>query len=107
MPCRFCRPLRAVAVQVFCMVLNITMWAQNGAGPQPVPMASAVPAPVDQPYAGTISLSVDLTNVNDRVLDVREAIPVKPGKFTPTSLGTASFFIPRDISRAGFNFPPN
>src|SRR6476661_6081089 len=82
MSCRFCRPLLAVALQVFCMVLNSAMWAQKVAGPQPVPVPSAVPAPVDQPYAGTVSLSVDLTKVNDRVLDVREAIPVNSGKIT-------------------------
>jgi predicted metalloprotease with PDZ domain len=63
-------------------MLNVAVWAQNAAGPQPVPVASALAAPVDQPYTGTISLSVDLTNVNDRVLDVRESIPVKPGKVT-------------------------
>jgi len=71
-----------VALQVSCLVLNSTVCAQNAAGPQPVWLAAAVPAPVDQPYAGVISLSVDLTNVNDRVLSVRETIPVKPGKIT-------------------------
>ncbi len=79
MPRRFCRSLFAAALQAFCMVLTSTMWAQNPTGPQPVLVPSAVPAPVDHPYAGTISLSVDLTNVNDRVLNVREAIPVRPG----------------------------
>jgi predicted metalloprotease with PDZ domain len=52
---------------------------QTSPGPQPVPLPPPVPAPVDQAYAGTISLSVDLTNVNDRVLNVREIIPVKTG----------------------------
>jgi predicted metalloprotease with PDZ domain len=47
-----------------------------------VPLPPLVPAPVDKPYAGTISLSVDLTNVNDRVLNVHETIPVKPGEIT-------------------------
>jgi predicted metalloprotease with PDZ domain len=37
---------------------------------------------VDEPFAGTISLSVDLTNVNNRVLNVREIIPVRPGEIT-------------------------
>ena len=82
MRCRFCRSLRVAALQVFGMVLISTTWAQNAAGPQSVPVTSAILAPVDQPYAGTISLSVDLTNVNDRVLNVREAIPVKLGKIT-------------------------
>src|SRR5450432_3234562 len=82
MPRRFCRPLFAAALQVLCMVLTSTMRAQNAAGPQPAPVPPAAPAPVDQPYAGTISLSVDLTNVNDRVLNVREAVPVNPGEIT-------------------------
>jgi predicted metalloprotease with PDZ domain len=82
MPCWFYRPVFAAVLRVFCLVLTSTMWAQNTAGPQPVPVPPAIPAPTDQPYAGTISLSVDLTNVNDRVLNVREAIPVKPGEIT-------------------------
>src|SRR6266568_4896152 len=80
---RFCRLFFfAIALQALGMVLTSTMWAQNAAGPQPVSVATAVPAPVDKPYAGMISLSVDLTNVNDRVLNVRETIPAKPGKIT-------------------------
>ena len=47
-----------------------------------MPLPPVVPAPVDKPYAGTVSLSVDLTNVNDRVLNVHETIPVKPGEIT-------------------------
>jgi hypothetical protein len=82
MPCWFYRRVFAAAVRVFCLVLTSTMWAQNTAGPQPVSVPPAIPAPTDQAYAGTISLSVDLTNLNDRVLNVREAIPVKPGEIT-------------------------
>jgi predicted metalloprotease with PDZ domain len=82
MPRRLYRPVLAAALQVFCMVLTSTMSGQDAAGPQPVRVPSAIPAPVDQPYAGTISLTVDLTNVNDRALNVREAIPVKPGEIT-------------------------
>jgi len=55
---------------------------QSSAGPQPVPLPPPVPAPIDSPYPGTISLSVDLTNVNDRVLTVKESIPVKAGEVT-------------------------
>jgi predicted metalloprotease with PDZ domain len=56
--------------------------AQNSPGPQPVPLPPPVPAPVDKPYPGTISLSVDLTNVNARILNVHEIVPVKPGELT-------------------------
>lgn len=41
-----------------------------------------IPEPADKPFDGTIALRVDLTNVNARVLEVRETIPVKPGKIT-------------------------
>jgi predicted metalloprotease with PDZ domain len=82
MPRRFCRLVFAVALQVFCIMVLDTMWVQNAGGPQPAPLPSAIPAPVDQPYVGTISLIVDMTNVNDRVLNVREAIPVTPGATT-------------------------
>jgi predicted metalloprotease with PDZ domain len=53
------------------------MQAQNSRGPQPVPMSAPVVAPADTPYPGTISLLVDVTNVNDRVLNVHETIPIK------------------------------
>jgi predicted metalloprotease with PDZ domain len=68
-----------VAVAAVLVAFSSASYGQTLAGPQPVPLPPPVPAPVDQPYAGTISLSVDLTNVNDRVLNVHETIPVKPG----------------------------
>lgn len=80
MPRRFfCNGLLAAALAILSVTSTGTVWCQSAAGPQPVPLPPPVPAPVDQSYAGTISLSVDMTNVNDRVLNVRETIPVKPG----------------------------
>ncbi len=69
-------------LRLLCLMLTSTIWAQNTAEPQPAAVPPDIPAPTDQPYPGTISLSVDLTNVKDRVLNVREAIPVKPGEIT-------------------------
>src|SRR6185437_112730 len=63
-----------------CFALLCPSYALKTAGPQPAPLPAAIPAPVDQPYPGGISLAVDLTDVNHRVLNVRETIPVKPGK---------------------------
>ena len=81
MPLRFFwNSLVAAAFASLCIVSNI--YGQNSAGPQPVPLSPAVPAPVDAPYAGTISLSIDLTNVNARVLNVQETIPVRSGEIT-------------------------
>jgi predicted metalloprotease with PDZ domain len=65
-----------------CFPFASASYGQTSAGPQPVPLPAPVPSPVDKPYAGTISLSVDLTNVNDRVLNAHETILVKSGEIT-------------------------
>ncbi|MFZ3287226.1 MAG: peptidase M61 [Telluria sp.] len=41
-----------------------------------------VPAPLDQPYPGTIVLNVDATNVGQQIFRMRASIPVRPGKLT-------------------------
>jgi predicted metalloprotease with PDZ domain len=41
-----------------------------------------VPAPVDQPYPGTIVLNVDATNLSQQVFRMRMSIPVQPGPLT-------------------------
>ncbi|MFY9979717.1 MAG: peptidase M61, partial [Candidatus Sulfotelmatobacter sp.] len=64
------------------IALTGSVWAQNAAGPEPAPLPPPIQAPADVAYPGTISLSVDLTNVNDRVLNVHETIPVKAGAIT-------------------------
>jgi predicted metalloprotease with PDZ domain len=42
----------------------------------------AIPAPVNQPYPGTIVLNVDATNLSQQIFRMRMAIPVKPGPLT-------------------------
>ena len=42
-------------------------------------MPPPIAAPVDKPYAGPIALTVDLTNIVDRVEHVHEDIPVERG----------------------------
>ncbi len=64
------------------LALTIVGHAQNSGGPQPVPLPPPVAAPADIPYPGMIALVVDLTNINDRVLNVQETIPAKAGKLT-------------------------
>ena len=71
-----------IAAAGLCIVLISSAHAQNAVGPQPAALPPPLPAPLDLPYAGTIVLSIDLTNVNARVLTVRETIPVKPGDMT-------------------------
>jgi predicted metalloprotease with PDZ domain len=83
MPLRcFWNGLVAAALASVSIASVPNLYGQNSAGPQPVPLPPAVPAPLDAPYAGTISLSVDLTNVNARILNVHETIPVRSGEIT-------------------------
>jgi len=77
-----CKRFTAAAFTALWISVASLAYGQNPEGPQAAPLPRAVGAPVDTPYAGTISLSVDLTNVNDRVLNVREKIPVKAGEMT-------------------------
>ncbi len=44
--------------------------------------AAELPAPVDQPYAGTLTLAVDLSDAPKKVFRVAETIPVAPGPLT-------------------------
>ena len=49
--------------------------AQTGA-PQPLALPPAIAAPRDTPYPGVITLSVDATDTDRRIVRVRETIPV-------------------------------
>lgn len=69
---------------------------QNIREPEPVPLPPPIPAPVDKPYPEVIHLAVDATDVQRRIVDVRETIPVQgtelillypewiPGNHSPT-----------------------
>ncbi|WP_075792783.1 M61 family metallopeptidase [Massilia putida] len=46
------------------------------------PARADVPAPVDQPYPGTIVLNVDATDLSQQVFRMHMTIPVKPGPLT-------------------------
>ncbi|WP_367118764.1 M61 family metallopeptidase [Phenylobacterium sp.] len=52
------------------------VFAQPSAGPQPVALPPAVPAPRDVAYPGVIRLEVDLTDTARRIWRVKETIPV-------------------------------
>jgi predicted metalloprotease with PDZ domain len=45
-------------------------------------LAQDLPAPVDQPYQGTLGLTVDLTDAPKNIYHVRETIPVASGPLT-------------------------
>jgi len=65
--------LIAAAVMAACS-LSATAAAQTE-------LADA-PAPVDQPYAGMLTVDVDLTDAGKRIFRSHETIPVKPGAVT-------------------------
>jgi predicted metalloprotease with PDZ domain len=44
--------------------------------PQPVPFVDTIPAPVDTPYPGTITLAVDASDTSQGIFKVKETIPV-------------------------------
>ncbi len=48
----------------------------------PAAQAAELPAPLDQPYAGTLTLAVDLVDAPKKIFRVAETIPVTPGALT-------------------------
>ena len=44
--------------------------------------AADAPAPVDQPYAGMLTVNVDLSDAGKRIFRSHETIPVKAGALT-------------------------
>lgn len=76
------RKRAAAALAAVCIAFTTFAVAQKSPGPEPVPMTPPIVAPVDTPYAGTISLMVDATNINGRIFNVHETIPVKGREIT-------------------------
>ncbi len=67
--------------------VSVLTLACTAAVAQPLPQPSAptppIPAARDIPYPGTLKLSVDATDLQRKIFDIRETIPVaKAGKFT-------------------------
>ena len=46
------------------------------------PVQAQVPPPQDRPYPGTMQVSVDATDLDHRVFQVRQVLPVQPGRLT-------------------------
>ena len=76
-----CLPLAAALTLLPAALAAQTGQALTGTSrPQPVAIATTIPAPRDVPYRGTIQLSVDATDVARGVFTVAETIPVAPGR---------------------------
>ena len=73
-------PLRAF---VLTLLLGSASPAQESGSPQPAPLPPAIAAPQDVPYPGMLRLSVDATDLDRRIFQVHESIPVaSPGPLT-------------------------
>jgi predicted metalloprotease with PDZ domain len=59
------------------LALATATLAHASEGPQPVPFPTAVPAPRDIPFRGSIGLTVDASNTAQRIYRVHETIPVQ------------------------------
>jgi predicted metalloprotease with PDZ domain len=71
---------RLTLAAIAALSLAFPAAAQNSR-PQPVSVADIVPDPVDVPYApGAMTLEVDATDIERAIFNVRQTIPVEPGK---------------------------
>ncbi|WP_304218775.1 M61 family metallopeptidase [Phenylobacterium aquaticum] len=64
------------AVFVFALFLIAPAALAQSVGPQPLPPSPALPAPRDIAYPGVLKLAVDATDLDRRIFNVRETIPV-------------------------------
>ena len=68
------------AVALAATALNVA--AAQTPEAQPFPANPPIAEPIDQPYPGTLSIKVDATDLEHRILQVEERIPVKAGALT-------------------------
>ena len=66
------------AFALFALLLSSSAVAANSK-PEPLPIVDTIPAPRDVAFAGTIRLDVSATDLDRRIIEVRETIPVTPG----------------------------
>jgi len=72
--------LKRASLLLIAAVLAITPAVAQQAGmrstPQPIAAAPALPAPKDVAYHGTLTLDVDATDLDRRIFNIRQTIPV-------------------------------
>lgn len=72
---------RALILSTWCaLVLSLGGAFAQSDGPQPLPMPAQIAAPKDTPYLGAIRLSVDATDIERHIFNIRESVPVRPGE---------------------------
>ncbi len=70
------------AIIVFSCTAFAPAYAQKIREPEPAPLPPPIAAPRDRPYPGTIDLSVDITDIQRRILNVHETVPVQSDEVT-------------------------
>ncbi|THD35546.1 MAG: M61 family peptidase [Sphingomonas sp.] len=69
--------IRRAAFALLLATAATAAFAQtNNSKPQPVPVIDTIPAAVDKPYPGTLTLDIDATDVARGIYTVHETIPV-------------------------------
>lgn len=66
----------ALASAALSLTLALPALAQPSEGPQPAPYPAPIPAPQDVAYPGVIRLEVDATDIQRRIIRVRQTIPL-------------------------------
>ena len=64
------------------LTLGLALHATWASAQSFTPPVASIAAPADTPYVGTIAIDVDLTDLDRRIMEVRETLPVKPGPLT-------------------------
>ncbi len=74
--------IKILAAAMVATLGTATLSAFASAGPQPAPNEYTIPPPRDVAYPGMIELHVDATDLDHRIFNVNETIPVSAGKLT-------------------------
>lgn len=79
---RYRYPIVPALIFALLPIISAPLLAQKIRLPQPAPLPPPIAAPQDRPYVGTIRLLADASDVQRRIIQVHEIIPVRPGKLT-------------------------
>jgi predicted metalloprotease with PDZ domain len=77
-------------ISVCCaLALGASCLSAQSSGPQPLPMPAEIAAPKDIPYHGVIRLTVDATDIDRRIFNIKETMALLyprwlPGNHSPT-----------------------
>jgi predicted metalloprotease with PDZ domain len=69
-------------VAVAILIQAIPAKSQSIRQPEPAPLPAPLPRPEDRPYVGAITIDVDATDVQRRIVKVHEVIPVQGREVT-------------------------